>query len=60
MNEPEGHIPVLPRLEVQQIECFIMITTGDAKLLLQNINIHKSPGLDVIHPRFLKELACDC
>ena len=59
MNKPEGHITELPRFEIQRIERFIIITE-DTKLLLQNINIYKSPGPDAIHPNSKQIGLCDC
>lgn len=54
VTEPEGHIPELPKMNVQTK--YLVIAIEDVRKLLQDIDINKSPGPDGIHPRILKEL----
>ena len=49
MTEPEGHIPELPKVDVQRKH--LKIIPEDTIKLLEDIDVNKSPGPDGIHPK---------
>lgn len=56
-NEPDGDIPKLPSKNLKSQMPKLSITTKTITSLLGNLKIDKSPGLDELHPRLLKELS---
>ena len=55
--EPEGEIPVLEDRHCAYSMEDIVATEEEIEKLLKKLRPDKSPGLDGLHPRFLRELA---
>ena len=56
-DEPKGEIPSLNDSLVIDEWTEIIVTEEDIKKILRNLKTDKSPGMDKIHPLFLKELS---
>ena len=56
-GEPLGEVPSLEDREIVTAMKDLIITEKSVKKLLKNLNINKSPGMDGLHPRLLRELA---
>ena len=57
IDEPPGDIPTIHTRFVEQEMPPLLITKDMVAKVLKKLKIDKSPGLDQIHPRMLKELA---
>jgi hypothetical protein len=56
-KEPEGDVPVLNYIRVQQDIQAIAVSENMVLKVLQTLKTDKSPGPDSLHPRLLKELS---
>ena len=58
-REPEGEVPVLPAKQVLFPMNNLEISPDDVQKILSKLKVDKSPGIDKMHPRFLKEVATE-
>ena len=57
VNEPDGEVPTIPERTVKYNMEELMITEEDVLKVLRQLKVDKSPGLDSMHPRFLREVS---
>ena len=56
-KEPEGDVPILNYIRVQQDIQAITVSENMVLKVLQTLKTDKSPGPDSLHPKLLKELS---
>ncbi|KAK3099864.1 hypothetical protein FSP39_010887 [Pinctada imbricata] len=54
-QEPDGPLPEFQDREIKEAMENLYITLEDIDKILKKLKVDKSPGMDKIHPRFLKE-----
>ena len=57
VREPDGEIPTIEDRHVTHNMYKLVISEEDVKKVLRQLKIDKSPGLDSMHPRFLREVS---
>ncbi len=58
-DEPRGPIPEFEKRNCQTKMPFIEVTEERIEKLLKDVNPNKTPGINNIHPRILRELATE-
>ena len=57
VREPDGEIPTIEDRHVTHNLDELVISGEDVKKVLRQLKIDKSPGLDSMHPIFLREVS---